>query len=130
MANPARKLSTKKDHGFMDEPPDLLDATSKMDIVAVRACVDSDPRCVEQTDRYNNNAMHLCVGGGSQRVLDIISFFLEETSINLLHKNNAGDTPLDLAIGMNDQSAIDLLYPPTQKQLLDAFPDPKPSLEN
>jgi ankyrin repeat protein len=113
----------------MREPPDLLAATSRMDFAAIRAYLDVDPECIHQTDAHENNAMHLCVAGGSFRVVEIMRFFLDASAINLLHENRDGRNPLELAIAINDENAIDLLEEPTHRQLTALTPDAGPNIK-
>lgn len=112
----------------MSEPPDLIAATLRMDLAGIKRCLEGDPNSIAQVDGNGNNAMHICVGGGSPRMRPIMEFLVEETSINLLHKNRNGDAPIDLAIAINDQEAMSFLYEPTIKQLHAENPDPEPDI--
>lgn len=114
----------------MDRPPNLILATKRMDLKAIQACLEIDPASIQQTDAYKNNAVHLCIAGGSFRASEIVQFFIEKTDIDLLHKNRDGRIPLELAIAINDEYAIDLLEEPTHRQLTAAAPKrgPNPKL--
>lgn len=129
MLKPQRKNETRKDHGHMGEPPDLLAATYRMDFNAIKACLQADSGSIHQTDAYENNAMHLCIAGGSFRVEEIIRFFVEETEINLLHKNRQGRIPLEVAIAINDELGIELVEEATHQQLTAATPDTGPDIK-
>lgn len=113
----------------MRVPPNLLEATLRMDMNAIRRCLDEDPSCIEQDDEHGRNAMHLCVGGGSPRMKDIMKFFIEETDINLLHEDEDARCPLEMAIALNDVGAVELLEEPTHRQLSEKYPDSGPDLE-
>ncbi|MCB9987716.1 MAG: hypothetical protein H6868_00080 [Rhodospirillales bacterium] len=99
-----------------------------MDFDGIKECLRIAPASIHQIDEYGNNAMHICVGGGSHRVRHIMKYFLDETDINLLHENADGECPLEMAFGINDQEGIEILEEPTLRQLHLAFPDPKPKL--
>ena len=129
MANPLKKSNVRKGHGFMDEPPDLLLATYNMNLTAIKDCLEVNPDLIQQVDKFGCNAMHLCVAGGSPRVKEIMTFFINETNIDLLHENEDGVSPLELAFSLNDQGAVELLEEPTRRQLLARYPDPKPTLK-
>lgn len=122
MAEPLKNIDP--DEAPKREPPDLLGAVIRMDINAVRQFLKLDPSCIHQIDSCNNNAMHLCVGGGNTRMKNIMTALLDTGNIDLLSPNLDGRTPLELAIALNDGIGIDLLYVPTVDQLDQAFPDP------
>lgn len=129
MANPKKKI-IGKGYGSMDKSPNLIRATLRMDFNEIVRCLEIDPNSIHQEDLLGNNVMHLCIGGGSPRVMDIMKFFVESTAIDLLHENNEGECPLEMAFGINDQESVKLLEKPTLKQLYKRYPDPSPDLRN
>ena len=128
MTNRARKLEPQKDFGNMEEPPDLLAATMRMDLDEIKKILKKNPNSIGDLNGEGNNAMHLCIGGGSHRVKHIMQFFVDHTAINLLHENADGYSPIDLANAINDKEAVDFLYEPTVRQLRAAYPDDKAEL--
>jgi hypothetical protein len=128
MSRKKKREEPRKGHGLMERTPDLLAATMRMDLPAIKACLETDPSTIQQLDGAGNNAMHLCIGGGTPRMRPIMEFFLGETDIDLLHQNSNGDAPIDLALAINDREAASLLYAPTVRQLDAANPDPAPEL--
>ncbi len=129
MANPARKNRKEKGHGTLEVPPDIIEATLKMDFDKVKACIDFSSDTVHQLDQNNNNVMHLCIGGGTMRMRPFMDFFIRFTDVNLLHRNGQGYIPLDMAIAINDIEAMEMLYKPTVRQLNKAYPDSTPDLK-
>ena len=128
MALPEKKTQPRREIGYMEEAPDLLGATIRMDLQEIRHCLAADPECINQVDPYGHNAMHLCVGGGAARMKHIMQFFIDETDINLLHENNDCRCPFELALAVNDEEAVILLEEPTHRQLTAAHPDRGPEL--
>lgn len=128
MALPVKKFNYRKETGFMEQPPDLLSATRRMDLKAIKECLENEPACINQVDEQGNNAMHICIGGGTPRMKHIMEYFVSESDIDLLHENNDGRCPLELAIAINDVDAIELLEEPTHIQLTHAYPDTGPDL--
>jgi len=126
---PNKKEHERKGHGLNTEPTSLLESTRRMDLHAIRACVERNTQSIHELDSIGNNAMHLCIAGGATRVGDIIDFFLMHTEIDLLHENDDGQSPLELAFSMNDQFAIERLERPTLAQLNARYPDPPPSIQ-
>ena len=132
MAEPARKYKAnarkRKDRLTGDSTPNLIEATLKMDFDQIQDIIELYPETISQLDDFDNNVMHLCVSGGWSRMSSIAEFFIESSDINLLHTNKNGDSPIDIAIAINDQDAIDFLWEPTATQLNEAYPEPPSDL--
>jgi len=94
-----------------------------MNLSGVKHCLDADSTSIHQTDLNRNNAMHLCVGGSAEiRARELMIFLLEKTEIDLLHKNDFGFNPLNLAYALNDVEAIELLESYSHQQLNEKYP--------
>lgn len=120
MANALRKqrLLPRKDDGLMEKEWDFLEATQRLDIEGMRNCLANRPESIRDVDESNNNAMHLCVTGYvSLRAPHVVDFLLEETEIDLLHVNDAGFNPLELAFAYSDHAGAEKLLAPTHRQL-------------
>jgi hypothetical protein len=123
MANPKAKPLAGKDPGYMDEAPDLLEATRQMDLAWIEYCLQKKPASVDDTDDFGNNAMHLLVAGGASiRARELIEFFLMHTAVNLLHENYNGLDPLGLAIVLNDEDVCQMIEPRWNDQLHRIYP--------
>ena len=102
---------------------ELIDATRRIDIERNKRCLADKPDSIHDVDNDDNNAMHICVAGfASIRAPHLMTFFLEETSIDLLQKNCAGLDPLELAFTLNDRRGIKMIEPFAYDQLNKRFP--------
>lgn len=110
MARTKKQPVPGKGYAFM-ERPDILKAADAMNFNAMVAAVEADPSCVEDTDDYWKNALHILVIGGSFRTSRMIQWLVENTKINCHQRDMEGRDPLALALRLTDEWAAELIAP-------------------
>jgi len=94
-------------------PPsyNIIEAANRMDFDAVVEIASTDPKAVHRIGHELENALHVLVVGGILKTRVIAEYLLKHTEISVHHRDRFGRDPLDLAIEMQDDEAVQLLYP-------------------